>query len=70
MNFFFLNISQGEPPSPQPSVDRLSVTFAEKSDCSESSVKVNIFDPGSPPSQLQEMDKVRFVKDHTGTGIA
>lgn len=47
-------------PSPQPSVDRLSVTFAteEKSVSSDTSVRVNLFVPDTPPTS--RMDKVRF----------
>lgn len=47
-------------PSPQPSVDRLSVTFAteERSVCSDSSVKVNLFSPLEVFAS--GMDKVRF----------
>ncbi|KAF5303691.1 hypothetical protein FQR65_LT00835 [Abscondita terminalis] len=48
---------QGEPSSPQPSVDRLSVTFAEDSIKSDSSTRVNLFNINSSP---QVMDKVHF----------
>ncbi|CAH1099123.1 unnamed protein product [Psylliodes chrysocephalus] len=36
---------EGEPTSPQPSVDRLSVTFADDSLKSDSSTKINYFNP-------------------------
>lgn len=57
-----------EPTSPQPSVDRLSVTFAaeERSVCSDSSTKVNVFKPMLDTTQMA--DKVRFSRDQTVTG--
>lgn len=54
---------QVDPPSPQPSVDRLSVTFRDRSDCSDTSVTVNVFDPGSPPAASREM--VTFTTENT-----
>ncbi|KAK4877203.1 hypothetical protein RN001_009709 [Aquatica leii] len=48
---------QGEPSSPQPSVDRLSVTFAEDSIKSDSSTRVNLFNTSVSPSI---MEKVHF----------
>ncbi|KAB0796732.1 hypothetical protein PPYR_10793 [Photinus pyralis] len=48
---------QGEPPSPQPSVDRLSVTFAEDSIKTESSSRFH-FQNSSMSSQVA--DKVHF----------
>ncbi|GLV33912.1 Transmembrane channel-like [Carabus blaptoides fortunei] len=47
------------PPSPQPSVDRLSVTFAtEERTGSDASVRLNLYMPGTPP--ISRMEKVRF----------
>ena len=48
-----VGVLQVEPTSPQPSVDRLSVTFAaeERSVCSDSSVRVNVM-PASGPGAL------------------
>ncbi|CAH1367123.1 unnamed protein product, partial [Tenebrio molitor] len=46
---------QGEPASPQPSVDRFSVTFAEDSVKSDSSTKCNYYSPAT-----FKMDKVHF----------
>ena len=59
---------QVQPPSPQPSVDRLSVTFApeERSFCSDSSVRMNAFAQGSPPPS--NMEKVHFSREPTVTG--
>ena len=59
---------QVQPPSPQPSVDRLSVTFApeERSFCSDSSVRMNAFAQGSPPAS--NMEKVHFSREPTVTG--
>ncbi|KAK6627305.1 hypothetical protein RUM44_009782 [Polyplax serrata] len=64
--------AQVEPPSPQPSVDRLSVTFAEKSNWYESSVKINIFDPGSPPSQSdgEEEEEQDEVEDDYSASVS
>jgi hypothetical protein len=52
------------PASPQPSVDRLSVTFApeERSVCSDSSVRMN----ASPPACNR--DKEHFTREPTATG--
>ncbi|KAJ3663791.1 hypothetical protein Zmor_008017 [Zophobas morio] len=49
--------SGGEPASPQPSVDRLSVTFAEDSVRSDSSTKCNYYSPGGA---RMDKDKVHF----------
>ena len=59
---------QVEPPSPQPSVDRLSVTFApeERSYCSDSPTTMNVFTQGSPPAS--NMEKVHFSREPTVTG--
>ncbi|KAF5276476.1 hypothetical protein FQA39_LY06545 [Lamprigera yunnana] len=48
---------QGEPSSPAPSVDRLSVTFAEDSIRSDSSIRTNFFNSNASP---KSMDKVHF----------
>nr|CAD7440300.1 unnamed protein product [Timema bartmani] len=61
-----------EVPSPQPSVDRLSVTFAPEERCVfvDSSTCDSVFSPGSPPI-FQEvspsMEKVRFSRETTVT---
>lgn len=68
MTAAYITVVQVEPASPQPSVDRLSVTFAleERSVCSDSSVKMNVFNPGSPPGD--NMDKDHFPREPTATG--
>ena len=43
---------QGEPSSPQPSIDRLSVTFAEDSQRSDISSRCNLFNPNSLSSPI------------------
>ena len=60
---------QVPPPSPQPSVDRLSVTFApeERSVCSDSSVRMTAFAQGSPPAS--NLEKVHFSREPTVTGF-
>nr|CAD7567447.1 unnamed protein product [Timema californicum] len=66
------NIQNIEVPSPQPSVDRLSVTFAPEERCVfvDSSTCDSVFNPGSPPI-FQEvspsMEKVRFSRETTVT---
>ncbi|CAH0546894.1 unnamed protein product [Brassicogethes aeneus] len=52
---------QGEPTSPQPSIDRLSVTFAEDSVRSDSSTRNNYFNPPS-----SKMEKVHFPQPTDG----
>lgn len=48
---------KGGQTSPQPSVDRLSVTFAEDSIKSDASTKCNVF---NPYEEHKKMDKVHF----------
>nr|CAD7452555.1 unnamed protein product [Timema tahoe] len=71
--YVFSHLQQGtEVPSPQPSVDRLSVTFAPEERCVfvDSSTCDSVFSPGSPPI-FQEvspsMEKVRFSRETTVT---
>lgn len=50
--FQHLTQFQGEPSSPQPSIDRLSVTFAEDSQRSDISSRCNLFNPNSLSSPV------------------
>lgn len=57
-----------EPTSPQPSVDRLSVTFAaeERSVCSDSSVRVNVM-PASGPLASNGFGGLDAASDRVST---